>query len=89
MVSFDLQCYSLPARNPVALIAYGRSCQHITYETDLTSSSDEHLLIRLLTDVEAADRRRNGGSFARPVRIDDDVWIGMKANILPGSKSEK
>jgi len=50
---------------------------------------DEQLLIRLRTDVEAADRRKNGGSFAKPVKIDDDVWIGMKANILPGSKSAR
>jgi len=37
--------------------------------------------------VEAADRLKNGGSFAKPVKIGDDVWIGLKANILPGSKS--
>ncbi|KAH8602097.1 trimeric LpxA-like protein [Bisporella sp. PMI_857] len=37
-------------------------------------------------EVESADRRRNGGSHAKPVRIGDYVWIGANATILPGSE---
>jgi len=31
-----------------------------------------------------AEERRNGICFAQPVHIDDDVWIGGGAKILPG-----
>lgn len=35
--------------------------------------------------VEAADRASAAGtSFAHPIRIDDDCWIGAGATILPG-----
>lgn len=29
-------------------------------------------------------RAETGGSFALPIRIEDDCWIGARATILPG-----
>ncbi len=29
-------------------------------------------------------RRENGGSFALPIKIGDDCWIGARVTILPG-----
>ncbi|RDW57175.1 hypothetical protein BP6252_13823 [Coleophoma cylindrospora] len=35
-------------------------------------------------DVDPDVRRDNGGSFALPIRIEDDCWIGARVTILPG-----
>jgi len=72
----------------VAVVAHARVLPTHNLRDKFNFLSGGQLLIRLRTDVEAADRRKNGGSFALPVKIDDDVWIGMKANIMPGSKLE-
>lgn len=29
-------------------------------------------------------REETGGSFALPIRIEDDCWLGARATILPG-----
>jgi len=34
--------------------------------------------------VEPHLREETGGSFALPIRIEDDCWIGARATILPG-----
>lgn len=35
-------------------------------------------------DLEPSIRNAQGGSFAKPIRIGDDCWIGARAIILPG-----
>jgi acetyltransferase-like isoleucine patch superfamily enzyme len=41
-------------------------------------------------DVDSQERQAaTGTSFAHPIRIDDDVWIGMRATILPGVRVGK
>jgi maltose O-acetyltransferase len=35
-------------------------------------------------NTDATIRREAGGSFAHPIRIGDDCWIGARATILPG-----
>lgn len=35
-------------------------------------------------DVDPVVRRESGGSFAYPIAIEDDCWIGARATILPG-----
>lgn len=41
----------------------------------------------LCTDTHEVDplaRKEKGGSFAKPIRIGDDCWIGARATILGG-----
>ncbi|CZR67738.1 related to galactoside O-acetyltransferase [Phialocephala subalpina] len=40
-------------------------------------------------DTEPVVRRESGGSFAYPIVIEDDCWIGARATILPGCRIGK
>ena len=46
----------------------------------------DQVSVCLCTDTHEVNpelRRETGGSFALPIRIDDDCWIGANATILP------